>query len=62
MDTPPEEQDQFQHITCATGIEDDDVSAPGVLSLDNLQQVEEEVEAGERWSDMLIRQGEEMEY
>lgn len=39
MDTPEEEQSLFSHITCNISASVDDVSTPGALALDLIEQV-----------------------
>ncbi len=39
MDTPSEEQELFQHITCNIAATEEDVTAPGSLTLDIIDQV-----------------------
>jgi len=43
MDTPSEEQELFQHITCNIAATEEDVTAPSSLTLDIIDQVEVEV-------------------
>lgn len=43
MDTPPEEQRHFRHITCLAGTVENESFAPGTLSLDNVKEAEGEV-------------------
>ncbi|XP_024536274.1 65-kDa microtubule-associated protein 1 [Selaginella moellendorffii] len=44
MDTPSEEQNCFQHITCHLAARDDEVTTPGALSLDVMEQADLEVQ------------------
>ncbi|KAG6552232.1 hypothetical protein Mapa_006081 [Marchantia paleacea] len=44
MDTPAEEQQLFQHITCNIAASEYEVTAPGALTLDVIEQAEVEVE------------------
>eukprot|EP00249_Psilotum_nudum_P017538 c26379_g1_i2 orf=749-1675(+) len=39
MDTPDEEQQLFQHVTCIIGVSEDEVMAPGALAIDTIEQV-----------------------
>ncbi|PIA38213.1 hypothetical protein AQUCO_02800110v1 [Aquilegia coerulea] len=44
MDTPKEEQNLFDHVTCNISASVDEVTAPGALALDLIEQAETEVE------------------
>ncbi|XP_008782927.1 65-kDa microtubule-associated protein 1-like [Phoenix dactylifera] len=44
MDTPMEEQSLFNHVTCNISATVDDVTVPGALALDLIEQAEVEVE------------------
>ncbi|KAJ0989742.1 hypothetical protein J5N97_008098 [Dioscorea zingiberensis] len=44
MDTPEEEQNLFSHVTCNISASVDDVTSPGSLALDLIEQAEIEVE------------------
>ncbi|XP_065013735.1 65-kDa microtubule-associated protein 1-like [Musa acuminata AAA Group] len=44
MDTPMEEQNLFSHVTCNTNCTVDEVTVPGALTLDLIEQAEVEVE------------------
>ncbi|WOK98157.1 65-kDa microtubule-associated protein 1-like [Canna indica] len=44
MDTPMEEQDLFSHVTCNLSATVDEVTVPGALALDLIEQAEVEVE------------------
>ncbi|KAH7426302.1 hypothetical protein KP509_11G094300 [Ceratopteris richardii] len=44
MDTPPEEQQLFQHVTCLLSMSEDEVCVQQALALDNIEQAEVEVE------------------
>ncbi|KAL3851172.1 hypothetical protein ACJIZ3_013054 [Penstemon smallii] len=44
MDTPPEERDLFEHVTCNISASVDEVNIPGALALDLIEQAEVEVE------------------
>ncbi|BBN18307.1 Ase1/PRC1/MAP65 family protein [Marchantia polymorpha subsp. ruderalis] len=44
MDTPADEQQMFQHITCNIAASEYEVTAPGALTLDVIEQAEIEVE------------------
>lgn len=39
MDTPPEERSLFDHVTCNISASVDEVSIPGALALDLIEQV-----------------------
>jgi protein regulator of cytokinesis 1 len=39
MDTPVEEQQLFQHVTCHIASTEDEVSTPGILSMETIAQV-----------------------
>lgn len=39
MDTPVYEQQMFEHITSNIAAEEDEITTPGCLSLENLEQV-----------------------
>lgn len=40
MDTPPEERALFDHVTCNISASVDEVTAPGALALDLIEQVQ----------------------
>ncbi|KAH6795795.1 hypothetical protein C2S51_036781 [Perilla frutescens var. frutescens] len=44
MDTPPEERSLFDHVTCNISASVDEVTVPGALALDLIEQAEVEVE------------------
>lgn len=44
MDTSPEERNLFEHVTCNIAASVDDVTIPGALALDLIEQAEVEVE------------------
>eukprot|EP00249_Psilotum_nudum_P011266 c23068_g2_i1 orf=84-2363(-) len=44
MDTPIEEQQLFQHVTCNIAAAEYEVTAPGMLSIDAIEQVDAEVQ------------------
>ncbi|KAL1556241.1 65-kDa microtubule-associated protein 1-like [Salvia divinorum] len=44
MDTPPEERSLFDHVTCNISATVDEVTIPGALALDLIEQAEVEVE------------------
>lgn len=44
MDTPPEERKLFDHVTCNISASVDEVTIPGALALDLIEQAEVEVE------------------
>ncbi|KAL6553387.1 hypothetical protein OROGR_007229 [Orobanche gracilis] len=44
MDTSPEERSLFDHVTCNISASVDEVTVPGALALDLIEQAEEEVE------------------
>eukprot|EP00249_Psilotum_nudum_P031961 c47020_g1_i1 orf=422-2218(+) len=44
MDTPVSEQQMFHHVTCIIGVLEADVTTPGALALENIEQAEVEVE------------------
>ncbi|KAL0406962.1 UNVERIFIED_CONTAM: microtubule-associated protein 1 [Sesamum latifolium] len=44
MDTPPEERSLFDHVTCNISASVDEVTVPGALALDVIEQAEVEVE------------------
>ncbi|XP_057441100.1 65-kDa microtubule-associated protein 1 [Lotus japonicus] len=44
MDTPPEERSLFDHVTCNISASVDEVTVPGALALDLVEQAEVEVE------------------
>ncbi|KAL0353684.1 UNVERIFIED_CONTAM: microtubule-associated protein 1 [Sesamum angustifolium] len=44
MDTPPEERSLFDHVTCNISASVDEVTIPGALALDLIEQAEVEVE------------------
>ncbi|MED6175874.1 hypothetical protein PIB30_082389 [Stylosanthes scabra] len=44
MDTPPEERSLFDHVTCNMSTSVDEVTVPGALALDLIEQAEVEVE------------------
>ncbi|KAG9445290.1 hypothetical protein H6P81_016630 [Aristolochia fimbriata] len=44
MDTPREEREFFDHVTCNISSSDDEVTVPGALALDLIEQAEVEVE------------------
>jgi hypothetical protein len=39
METPLEEQQQFEHITCNIEVTEEDITVPGSLALDIIDQV-----------------------
>jgi protein regulator of cytokinesis 1 len=39
MDTPPEERKLFDHVTCNISASVDEVTIPGALALDLIEQV-----------------------
>lgn len=39
MDAPIQEQQMYEHITCNIAVEEDDITARGCLSLENIEQV-----------------------
>uniref|UniRef100_A0A7N1A6T1 Uncharacterized protein n=1 Tax=Kalanchoe fedtschenkoi TaxID=63787 RepID=A0A7N1A6T1_KALFE len=43
MDTPTEEQQAFQNVTCNIAASEDEITEPNMLSIDSLKKVEEEV-------------------
>jgi protein regulator of cytokinesis 1 len=43
METPLEEQQQFEHITCNIEVTEEDITVPGSLALDIIDQAEIEV-------------------
>jgi Ase1/PRC1/MAP65 family protein len=43
MDTPPEERKLFDHVTCNISASVDEVTIPGALALDLIEQVLETI-------------------
>ncbi|KAH7660279.1 Microtubule-associated protein MAP65/Ase1/PRC1 protein [Dioscorea alata] len=66
MDTPEEEQSLFSHITCNISASVDDVTTPGALALDLIEQAEIEVERldqlkGSKMKEIALKKQAELE-
>lgn len=66
MDTPVEEQQLFQHVTCHIASTEDEVSTPGILSMETIAQVELEVERldtlkASRMKELVVKRRMELE-
>ncbi|CAM6070002.1 unnamed protein product [Sphagnum tenellum] len=66
MDTPVEEQQLFQHVTCHIASTEDEVFTPGILSMETIAQVELEVERldtlkASRMKELVVKRRMELE-
>lgn len=66
MDAPIQEQQMYEHITCNIAVEEDDITARGCLSLENIEQAEVEVERLQllktsRMKDLVLKKRLELE-